>query len=159
MGARAGTFTGDAEVHCVGHMAPPKEGKPAALLAAVERQLGPCQLWSMFNCPVLLRPQDEHTCLRLEHCQLHVGISLMAGRLEMTDCEVKCTGDSLWTHPETTLVMRRQARCRAAASGAGVAGPSARGSLACWLASAEAALVAAPACEGSDRVLARSPLN
>lgn len=78
-------------------------------------EFGPrCQHICMRHCEVLQGSyigiqdlKDEHTCLRLEHCQLHVGISLMAGRLEMTDCEVKCTGDSLWTHPETTLVMRR----------------------------------------------------
>ena len=46
----------------------------------------------------------------LQHCLLHVGISLMAGRLDMTDCTVKCTGDSLWAYPQTTLVLRRWGR-------------------------------------------------
>ncbi|KAL4445841.1 hypothetical protein ABPG77_009040 [Micractinium sp. CCAP 211/92] len=78
-------------------------------------EFGPrCQHIRMRHCEVLQGSyigiqdlKDDHTLLSLEHCQLHVGISLMAGRLEMTDCEVKCTGDSLWTHPETTLIMRR----------------------------------------------------
>lgn len=76
-------------------------GRPPRQLGAAQRAPHAPALW------VLL--QDDHTSLCLEHCLLHVGISLMAGRLDMTDCQIKCTGDSLWTHPDTTLVMRRQA--------------------------------------------------
>lgn len=78
-------------------------------------EFGPlCKHIRMRHCEVLQGSyigiqdlKDDHTSLCLEHCLLHVGISLMAGRLDMTDCQIKCTGDSLWTHPDTTLVMRR----------------------------------------------------
>lgn len=47
------------------------------------------------------------TRMVVDRCTLHVGVSLMAGRLDMVDSTVKCSGDALLAFPDTTLVLRR----------------------------------------------------
>ncbi|PSC67871.1 hypothetical protein C2E20_8525 [Micractinium conductrix] len=71
-------------------------------------EFGPaCSHITMRGCEVLQGSYGPNTRLTLERCTLHVGMSLMAGRLEMSDCTVKCSGDSLFTYAGTELVMQR----------------------------------------------------
>lgn len=65
--------------------------------------------WCVLLLRLLLFPplQGPNTRMVLERCLLHVGISLMAGRLDATDCTIKGSGDSLLAEPGTTLVLRR----------------------------------------------------
>lgn len=77
-----------------------------------------CRYVGLRGCEVLqgsfLGIQDlkgPNTRMVLERCKLGVGVCLMAGRLDMSDCVVKGTGDSLQSYPGEG---RRCSPCRAA---------------------------------------------